>query len=103
MSLEWGPGKDDPDLLRVPGYAPEAVPGPRIEGLTGDWSDALAQGEREAAARAAAAEPARHRHARGHVFLGAVARGIGTALLAAAAVLAAAGTAVRGMGMRHLP
>lgn len=95
----WGSTTGDPRP-----YAPPAEPGPLVEGLTGDWSAEMAKVRRMHAEKLAAErEAARPRHARGHVFLAAVARGVGTALIALGELVSAAGTAVRGIGVRHLP
>ena len=84
-------------------YVPEASdPGPKADGMTRDWSEAMAEARRMHEERSARPEPPRRRHARGHVLLGAVARGIGAALIALGELVAAAGTAVRGMGIRDL-
>ena len=90
-----------------PARAPWA-PGQPLAGRTADWSREIAamaedRRAREAAAAGPSAEPPRPRHARGHVFLAAVARGAGTVLIALGTFVVAAGTAVRGMGVRHLP
>lgn len=97
------------DPLRVPGYAPPAAPGlpdpltlRRIE-LAADWQQQEAARLAREADLAAEREPTTPRHARGHVFLAAMARGLGTVLIALGGLVVAAGTTVRGIGVRHLP
>lgn len=76
-------------------YAPSAPdPGPRVEGLTGDWSEAMAEARRMHEARQAP-EPAGPRHARQHAFPGVLARGTAAVLILLGTLLVAAGTAVR--------
>jgi hypothetical protein len=72
-------------------YAPDALAGPRVEGLTGDWSDAMAEARAMHEAMQPP-EPSGPRHARRRLaFLAAVVRAIGTVLIALGTRLVAAG------------
>lgn len=79
----------------VPPYVrPAPEPGPRADGLTGNWAAAVAEA-REMRAAALAPEPAGPRHARRHAFAGVLARGAAAVLILLGTILVAAGAAVK--------
>ena len=75
-------------------YVGEAEPGEPMDGLTREWSEAMAEA-RAMRAAVMAAEAGAHRHARRHAFPAALGRGTAAVLLLLGAWLVAAGTAVR--------
>jgi hypothetical protein len=84
-------GHDETWIARP--YVPEAPdPGPKIEGLTGSWAEAMEEARQMHEAKLAA-ERAGPRHARRHVFLGPVVRAASAALIAVGTLLAAIGAA----------